>query len=78
MKENKNNRYQELGYANRKEYLKSLSEEYGVYIGAVYALADLLGEDEDFDGLISELEDYSEAIGDEDYDNEDFEEEGDE
>lgn len=77
MKENKRNVYQEHGYSNRKEYLKSLSEEYGVYIGAVYALADLLGAEEDFDGLISELEDYSEYIGDDDYDNDDFEEEGD-
>ena len=49
MKENKRNVYQENGYANRKEYLKSLSEEYGVYIGAVYALADLLGSEEDFE-----------------------------
>lgn len=64
MKENKNNRYTELGYKNRREYLQSLSEEYGVHIGAVLALADILGAEEDFDGLISELEDYAEITGD--------------
>lgn len=64
MKENKNNRYTELGYKNRREYLQSLSEEYGVHIGAVLALADILGAEEDFDGLISELEDYADITGD--------------
>lgn len=47
--------YEENGYKNREEYLDSLSEEYGS--DNVYALADLLGEEEDFDGLISSLED---------------------
>jgi hypothetical protein len=46
--------YVENGYANRTEYLKSLAEEYG---DKVYALADLLGENEDFDGLVTSLED---------------------
>lgn len=64
MKENKNNRYTELGYKNRREYLQSLSEEYGVHIGAVLALADILGAEEDFDGLIAELEDYVDITGD--------------
>ena len=64
MKENKNNRYTELGYKNRSEYLQSLSEEYGVHIGAVLALADILGAEEDFDGLIAELEDYADITGD--------------
>ena len=49
--------YQENGYKNRDDYLNSLSEDYGVPIDAVLALADVLGPDEDFDGLISNLED---------------------
>jgi hypothetical protein len=54
------NIYQEKGYVNRKDYLKCMSEDYGVPLETVYALADLLGKDEDFDGLISSLEDAEE------------------
>ena len=49
--------YQENGYDSREDYLNSLSEDYGVPIDAVYALADILGPDEDFDGLVSNLQD---------------------
>jgi hypothetical protein len=51
------NIYQENGYENRKDYLKCMSEDYAVPLETVYALADLLGKDEDFDGLICALED---------------------
>lgn len=51
------NKYAELGYNSRKEYLDSLAEDYGVDEEAVYALAEVLGEDEDFDGLLAELSD---------------------
>ena len=51
------NVYKENGFENRKEYLKSLSEDYGIDFETVEALADMLGESEDFDGLISALED---------------------
>jgi len=47
-------RYTQNGYENRRAYLKSLAEDYG---DAVYDLADLLGEDEDFDGLVTALDD---------------------
>jgi hypothetical protein len=57
MVEAKNNIYQENGYENRKDYLECLSEDYGVPLDIVYSLADLLGKNEDFDGLISALED---------------------
>ena len=50
------NIYQENGYANRKEYLESLAEEYEVSLETVFSLASLLGRNEDFDGLISVLE----------------------
>ena len=34
-----------------------MSDEYGVSIETVYSLADMLGESEEFDGLVSALED---------------------
>ena len=49
--------YLENGYDNRDDYLRSLSEDYGVPLDAVLALAEVLGPDEDFDGLVSNLED---------------------
>ena len=53
----KKNIYQENGYADRDDYLTCLSEDYGVSIEDVYSLAEMLGEHEDFDGLVSALED---------------------
>ena len=51
------NIYQENGYADRDDYLNCLSEDYGVSIEDIYSLAEMLGENEDFDGLVSALED---------------------
>jgi len=48
--------YQDQGFATRRAYLESLCEEYPPE--AVYVLADLLGPSEDFDGLVTSLEDY--------------------
>lgn len=50
-----NSVYQEHGFANREEYIASLSEEYGAEL--VEALTSIMPSSEDFDGLISELED---------------------
>lgn len=58
MNENRSNHYEEYGAKNRREYLKMLSEEFAVPFDAVCALASVLGKSEDFDGLISVLEDY--------------------
>lgn len=52
------NIYIERGYADRNDYLRSLSDEYGIDIFVVYAVASVLGPNEDFDGLVSALEDY--------------------
>ena len=49
------NIYKENGFENRRAYLESLCEEYPR--DAVYALASVLGSNEDFDGLITTLED---------------------
>lgn len=48
--------YIENGFPTRQDYLESLSEEYDIPFDTVMALAQMLGESEDFDGLISELE----------------------
>lgn len=55
--------YTENGYSDRKEYLDNLADDFGIDNGTVHALADVLGESEDFDGLICELEDL-ELYGD--------------
>ena len=51
------NIYQQNGYADRDDYLTCLSEDYRVPIETVQNLADMLGESEDFDGLVCALED---------------------
>ena len=51
------NIYQENGYEDRDNYLNCLSEDYYVPIEDVFSLAEMLGESEDFDGLVSALED---------------------
>ena len=51
--------YTDEGYENRNEYLENLAEEYGISIEDVRMAADMLGPDEDFDGLITTLEDMS-------------------
>ena len=52
----KKNVYTENGFSGRKEYLKSLSDEYGLPISTVLTVANTLGASEDFDGLITILE----------------------
>ena len=52
-----NNAYIENGYKDRDDYLQCMSDEYGVPLKVVHSLADMLGESEEFDGLISALED---------------------
>ena len=54
--------YQREGFDDRRAYLLSLAEDTGVDIKTVMALADLLGPNEDFDGLVTSLEDYAEGF----------------
>ena len=54
--------YQQHGFDNREAYLDSLREEYG---GLVDVLITVLPPSEDFDGLVTELED---AMDSEEYD----------
>lgn len=52
------NQYTDNGFENRRAYLESLCDEYDRTI--VYMLANMLGANEDFDGLVTALEDYAE------------------
>jgi len=63
--QNNDSIYLQNGYKNRTDYLKSLSEDYGIDLEMVKIIADTLGKSEDFDGLISALEDAEGMIYDE-------------
>ena len=53
--------YEENGFTSRKEYLESLAEDYDMDYEDVEMLSATLGETEDFDGLVTALEDYCEG-----------------
>ena len=48
---------QEQGYDDLQDYLQCLSEDYGVEYNSVLNIANLLGENELFDGLVAAIED---------------------
>lgn len=50
--------YTDNGYADREDYLNSLREEYGELVDI---LITVLPASEDFDGLVTELEDALDA-----------------
>jgi len=50
-------RYTRHGYKDRGDYLNSLADDRGIEPFAVNMMADILGDSEDFDGLVTELED---------------------
>jgi len=49
--------YTENGFQSRKHYLTGLAEDFGLPTDVVFMAASMLGPNEDFDGLISTLED---------------------
>ena len=51
--------YTDNGYKSRMDYLTSLAEDQGVDVDVGLALAALLGPTEDFDGLVTAVEDMS-------------------
>jgi len=57
MNDNNDNIYQQNGYESRDDYLQCLADDYGLPLDFVHNLAELLGENEIFDALISALED---------------------
>jgi hypothetical protein len=52
--------YNANGYKDREEYLQSLTKAYGIDMTTVRMVSDMLGPSEDFDGLVTELEDFAE------------------
>ena len=50
--------YASNGYKDRSDYLDSLADDRGIDRTAVDMIADMLGESEDFDGLINALDDF--------------------
>lgn len=55
------NAYKENGFTSRRDYLDDLADNMGIDKSTVYTLADLLGPNEDFDGLVTALEDMVEG-----------------
>jgi hypothetical protein len=56
-------RYTANGYKDRDDYLSSLADGRGIDSMAVRMTAGMLGPSEDFDGLVSELEDFERLKG---------------
>ena len=54
--------YTEQGYTSRADYLRCLAEDFGVPFSTVAAMAAMLGPSEDFDGLVTSLEDYADEL----------------
>lgn len=50
--------YQNKGYKNRADYLMSLSLSYGIPYDTVRIAANILGPNEDFDGLLTMLDEW--------------------
>ena len=53
--------YKEQGFVDRNDYLEHLADDNGYPIDVVRVLALILGPSEDFDGLITTLEDAADA-----------------
>lgn len=49
--------YTKHGYKGRTDYLRCLADDYGVKFSTVLLLAETLGPNEDFDGLVNSVED---------------------
>ena len=56
---NNDGRYTVHGYKDRGDYLETLADDYGVAAVIVNEIAAMLGPSEDFDGLVSEIEDIA-------------------
>jgi hypothetical protein len=52
--------YEDEGFKSRRDYLGNLAEEYDLPESIVFSFAGVLGSSEDFDGLLTMLEDASE------------------
>ena len=54
--------YTEQGYTSRRDYLDTLADDLGIDRATVYTMAAMLGASEDFDGLVTMLEDHAENL----------------
>jgi len=54
--------YTDNGYKNRKDYLENLADEMGIDTDTVFMMASVLGSSEDFDGLVTSLEDMADGF----------------
>jgi hypothetical protein len=54
--------YTDEGYKSRTDYLMTLADDMGLDAREVFAMADILGRDEDFDGLVTACEDRAAEI----------------
>jgi len=52
------NAYTRNGYRNREDYLSGIADDFGIAPMVVFELSAMLGAEEDFDGLISSLNDF--------------------
>lgn len=52
----------EQGFESREDYLLGLAEDYGVPYSKVQFMADIFGPNEDFDGLVSAVQDYADGV----------------
>lgn len=56
--------YEANGYKDRKDYLEQLADMNGVNLDSVLMLADILGPNEDFDGLVTSIGDMGDEFDD--------------
>ena len=56
------NSYQKEGYANRSEYLEALSYDFDVPLKDVMMFASKLGPNEDFDGLVNQVNNHANRL----------------
>lgn len=56
------NDYTANGYPNRHAYLEALADDFGIDQQTVFTLASILGASEDFDGLVTALEDHADEL----------------
>lgn len=56
------NNYKKHGHETRADYLRHLAESFEVHLFTVEKLAEFLGPEEDFDGLITALQEINEEF----------------
>ncbi len=56
------NRYKKAGYDTREGYLNDLAVRYNINPMIISGLAEMLENEEDFDGLVSAIEDMDDLI----------------